>query len=73
MQTIKKWEENDNWVKVNLDLCVAAEECVDVCPVNVYEIIDGKVDASNIGNCIACIACQDACPNDAILEHHAWQ
>ena len=66
MSSIKKWEDEDQWVEIDLDLCVASEECVDVCPAEVYIIIDGKVNAENIGECIKCGACQDTCPYNAI-------
>ena len=48
-------------------------ECVSVCPAEVYEVINGKVDAENIGGCIECGACQDTCPFNAILKHAAWR
>ena len=47
-------------------------ECVEVCPAQVYDIIDGKVDADDIKDCIECGACQGACPYEAILNHFAW-
>lgn len=73
MSSIKKWEDEDQWVEIDLDLCVASEECVDVCPAEVYIIIDGKVNAENIGECIKCGACQDTCPYNAISKHFAWK
>jgi NAD-dependent dihydropyrimidine dehydrogenase PreA subunit len=73
MVDIKKWEENDHWVEVDLDLCVGAAECVNVCPVEVYDLIDGKVIAESIGECTDCMACQDVCPTNAILRHSAWE
>ena len=72
MSKIKKWEEEDHWVEIDLDLCKASNECVNICPMGVYEIIDGVVDASNIGECIECGACKDVCPTKAILRHWAW-
>jgi NAD-dependent dihydropyrimidine dehydrogenase PreA subunit len=72
MADVKKWEEVDNWVEIDLDLCKVAEECVNVCPAEVYIIINGKVNAENIGACIQCGACQDTCPYNAILNHFAW-
>jgi len=72
MTQIKKWEDSDHWVKIDLDLCVGAGECVNVCPVNVYELVDGKVKADNIGTCTDCGACQGVCPTNAILKHSTW-
>jgi NAD-dependent dihydropyrimidine dehydrogenase PreA subunit len=69
---IKKWEDQDHWVEINLDLCVGAADFVDVCPVEAYELIDGKVIAENIGDCTDCTACLDVCPTSAILNHSAW-
>ena len=73
MLNIKKWELNEYWVEINLDLCVGSGECVDVCPAQVYDIIDGKVNAEDIAECIECGACQDVCPYDAILRHSVWR
>ena len=64
------WEEH--WVEVDMDLCIGSAECVNVCPVEVYDLIEGKVSAQNIGECIECQACQDTCPKNAILKHSAW-
>ncbi|MFX1594078.1 MAG: 4Fe-4S dicluster domain-containing protein [Promethearchaeota archaeon] len=72
MVNIKKWEEEEHWVEIDLDLCVGAAECVNVCPVEVYELIDGKVVAENIAECTDCMACLDVCPTNAILNHSAW-
>ena len=52
MTNLKRWEENNHWVEIDLDLCKASGECVNVCPVEVYEIINGKVNADNIFDCI---------------------
>ena len=69
---VKKWEHEDQWVEVDLDLCVGVAECVEVCPVGVYELFDGKVSAQNIGECIECMACLDICPTKAILNQSSW-
>jgi NAD-dependent dihydropyrimidine dehydrogenase PreA subunit len=73
MSNVKKWEETDHWVEIDLDLCNGMGECVNICPMSVYEIIEGKVKANNIGECIECGACQDVCPSKAILRHWAWE
>lgn len=72
MVNVKKWEDQDHWVEIDLDLCVGAADCVNGCPVEVYELIDGKVVAENIGECTDCMACLDVCPTNAILNHSAW-
>jgi NAD-dependent dihydropyrimidine dehydrogenase PreA subunit len=73
MGTLTRWEENDHWVEINLDLCIGSAECVEVCPVEVYSIENGKVVAENIGECIECLACEGVCPTKAILKHSAWK
>jgi len=72
MPNVKRFEADDIFVVIDLDLCAAAGECVDVCPESVYEIVDGKVSAANIAACTECGACEGVCPHDAILEHSAW-
>jgi NAD-dependent dihydropyrimidine dehydrogenase PreA subunit len=72
MTNVKKWEEEDHWVEIDIDLCNGTGECVNICPMSVYEIIDGKVEANKISECIECGACQDVCPSNAILRHWAW-
>jgi NAD-dependent dihydropyrimidine dehydrogenase PreA subunit len=73
MSNVKKWEKTDHWVEIDLDLCNAKGECVNICPMSVYEIINGKVKANKINECIECGACQDVCPSKAILSHWAWE
>lgn len=72
MSDVRRFEGGDAWVEIDLDLCTAAGECVSACPGEVYEIIDGKVRAEAIGDCLECGACEGACPADAILSHWVW-
>ena len=44
-----------------------------MCPVEVYDIIDGKIDAKDIIAWIECGACQDICPYNVILRRWVWQ
>ena len=57
-------------VEVDLDKCTGCGTCVDICPLEVYEIvvIDGKRKASPVNqiDCIGCRNCELACPEGAI-------
>ena len=69
---MKRWEEAGNWVEIDYSLCQGIAKCVEVCPMNVYSLVEEKVVAENIGDCIACGACREICPEGAILRHWAW-
>ncbi len=47
--------------------CVGCEECVDVCPVDVYEMQDGKSVAANAEECLGCDSCIEVCESGAIV------
>ena len=61
-------------VAVDHDLCDGDGVCVDVCPVNVFEMIDTpghplsekKSDPIRESKCIFCLACEVQCPTEAI-------
>lgn len=50
---------------VDLELCQGCEDCVDACPVECLEIVEGKARV-NVEDCTDCSACVEACPEDAI-------
>ena len=58
-------------VIVDKDKCIGCGECVDVCPVNVYEMKDGKSEPVNEDECIGCESCVEACPVEAITVKEA--
>ncbi len=58
-------------VIVDKDKCTGCGECVDVCPVSVYEMKDGKSDPVNEDECIGCESCVEACPVEAITVKEA--
>jgi len=51
---------------VNESKCVGCEECVDVCPVEVFEMIDGKSNPVNAEECLGCESCVEVCEEKAI-------
>ncbi len=53
-------------VTVDADKCVGCGECVDVCPVQVYELQNDKSEPVNGEECLGCESCVEVCENNAI-------
>ena len=53
-------------VEMDADKCTGDEECVNVCPVGVYEIQGGKAVPVNMEECLGCESCTEVCPSGAI-------
>ena len=53
-------------VVVDADKGVGCSECVDVCPVEVYELVDGKSNPVNADECLGCESCVKVCEANAI-------
>ncbi len=53
-------------VTVEADKCIGCGECADVCPVEVYELQDGKSVPVNQSECIGCESCVEVCPSNCI-------
>ncbi|MEM3056041.1 MAG: 4Fe-4S binding protein [Candidatus Bathyarchaeia archaeon] len=60
-------------VTVDLDKCQGCGTCVDVCPMNVYDLIEmpeyggeKKAKPTRMEDCIVCLSCVNSCPNQAI-------
>ncbi len=51
---------------VDEDKCEGCEECVDVCPVEVFEMVDGKSSPVNAEECLGCESCVEVCEPGAI-------
>lgn len=53
-------------VIVEAEKCVGCGECVDVCPVEVYEMKEGKSDPVSPEECLGCESCVEVCETSAI-------
>ncbi|MBW1975721.1 MAG: 4Fe-4S binding protein [Deltaproteobacteria bacterium] len=53
-------------VTVNKDTCEGCGECVEVCPVDVYELVDGKAEPVNAEECLGCESCVEVCETGSI-------
>ncbi len=67
---VKKYENVDSGVTIEIDedKCIGAGECVTACPVNVFELVEGKAHATRVEDCTECCMCVDACPVKAITH-----
>jgi NAD-dependent dihydropyrimidine dehydrogenase PreA subunit len=53
--------------EVDTEKCVGCGECIDVCPVSVYELQDGKSVVVNEEECVGCESCVEVCEQGAIV------
>jgi NAD-dependent dihydropyrimidine dehydrogenase PreA subunit len=53
-------------VTVDKEKCDGDEECVDICPMDVLEMVDGKAEPVNMEDCEGCESCVEVCEFDAI-------
>lgn len=52
--------------EIDIEKCVGCGECVEVCPTEVYELIDEKSVPVNADECLGCESCIEVCEQDAI-------
>jgi NAD-dependent dihydropyrimidine dehydrogenase PreA subunit len=53
-------------ITVDKEQCTGCEICLNVCPVNVFEIIEGQVEPINGIDCNGCKSCMEVCESEAI-------
>ncbi|MBW2564694.1 MAG: 4Fe-4S binding protein [Deltaproteobacteria bacterium] len=51
---------------VDEEKCAGCEECVDVCPVEVFEMKDDKSVVVEPDECLGCESCVEVCEEGAI-------
>jgi NAD-dependent dihydropyrimidine dehydrogenase PreA subunit len=52
--------------EVDIEKCTGCGECVDICPVDVFEIQDEKSVPVNADECVGCESCIEVCEHEAI-------
>ncbi|NOQ45694.1 MAG: 4Fe-4S dicluster domain-containing protein [Desulfobulbaceae bacterium] len=53
-------------IEIDKDKCNGDEECVNACPSQVLELVDGKAEAVEPDECLGCETCVEVCPEGAI-------
>jgi len=53
-------------VQVDTAKCDGCEECVNLCPSEVFKLTDGKSDPYQASDCANCLTCVESCPQTAI-------
>jgi len=53
-------------VVVDPEKCEGCEECVEVCPADVFEMEDDKSVPVNAEECLGCESCIEVCDQEAI-------
>jgi len=58
-------------VTVDNDRCIGCGECVEVCPVDVFELQEEKAAPVNAEECLGCDSCVEVCEQEAITVEEA--
>lgn len=66
--SVKEFVSDDWTIKIDHEKCDGSAVCIDVCPSEVFQLIDGKSQATNVDECIECCACVSDCPTGAIVH-----
>ena len=53
-------------VEVDKDKCTGCEECINICPQEVFDLVDGKSEPTRADECVDCQSCVEACPEGAV-------
>ncbi len=52
---------------LNKEKCDNCEECMEVCPVDIFEIKNGEVVVFDCNDCLGCESCVEVCEEEAIV------
>ena len=51
---------------IDTEKCTGCKSCVSICPMEVFELKEGKSTSKKPDECIGCRACEVQCPTGAI-------
>ncbi|MBM3889419.1 MAG: 4Fe-4S dicluster domain-containing protein [Verrucomicrobia bacterium] len=46
--------------------CTACGECVKICPVEIFKLVDNRIVIGNTDECTNCKSCVEVCESEAI-------
>ena len=53
-------------IEIDEDKCTGCGECVNICPSEVFEVVNDKSTCPKVDDCSECGVCVDTCPEKAI-------
>ena len=53
-------------IVVDKEKCTGCESCVDICPFEVFELVDEKSEPARPGDCEGCMSCVESCPENCL-------
>lgn len=61
-----KYLKNVVTLNLNKEQCIGCGMCAQVCPHQIFAIVDGKAVIQNRDGCMECGACAQNCPKSAV-------
>ncbi len=58
-------------IDVNQNKCIGCGDCMDACPVEVYEVKKGKAIPTALDECVGCQNCVEVCSEEALRVSEA--
>jgi NAD-dependent dihydropyrimidine dehydrogenase PreA subunit len=61
-----KYLKNVATLRLDIETCIGCEQCIAVCPHEVFSIDNGKASIIDLDACMECGACAKNCPVEAL-------